>query len=143
VALSKRAKLPIGLRMIAIFDFSQGALIFMLSVALLLLGFPLGSYVQSTLYSAVLLILGLGLWRRRPWARWGSIALALVGLIGGFGLVVFMPSLYASAAWWELGLVILGACVNSLILITLLTPGARRWFLSCGTQGDLESRVPG
>jgi len=85
--------------------------------------------IELMLSSLVVVILGIGLWKKRNWARRASIILALGGFLTEITFAVYIPSLY-DFSWWQTSLDIAWNAINIWIVIYLLTPRVRRLFLS-------------
>ncbi len=121
---------PIGLTLIALQCILGGILGFVASILMFFFRFLETMFdIELMLSSLVVVILGIGLWKKRNWARRASIILALGGFLTEITFAVYIPSLY-DFSWWQTSLDIAWNAINIWIVIYLLTPRVRRLFLS-------------
>jgi len=121
---------PIGLTLIALQCILGGALGFLAGILMFLFRFLETMFnIELMLLSLVVVILGIGLWKKRNWARRASIILALGGFLAEITFAVYIPSLF-DFSWWQTSLDVTGNAINIWIVIYLLTPRVRRLFLS-------------
>ena len=121
---------PIGLTLIALQCILGGILGFVASILMFFFRFLETMFnIELMLLSLVVVILGIGLWKKRNWARRASIILALGGFLTEITFAVYIPSLY-DFSWWQTSLDIAWNAINVWIVIYLLTPRVRRLFLS-------------
>jgi hypothetical protein len=121
---------PIGLTLVALLNILGGILGFIAGILLFFLRFEGTTFdIELMLSSLVPVILGIGLWKKRNWARRASIILTLAGILTEITFAVFIASL-GDASWWLTSVVIAENVVAIWMLIYLLTPRVRRLFLS-------------
>jgi hypothetical protein len=120
---------PFGLTLIALRDISGGVLGFLAGILMLLFRFLETTFdIGLMLLSSLIVILGIGLWRKRNWARGGSIILAVGVFLAQITVAIFMPSLYGFS-WRHTSLAIVENAIDVWATIYLLTPRVRRLFL--------------
>lgn len=125
---------PKGVAAIAIY-YSGSAVLF---VPLLLLLFrkdiDLFSQAEILFISPVLIVLSVGLWKMKNWARVSAALLTALGLVVSVvSKVLLHRSLYEFDTWtliWTLAGDLVGFLLNLSIIVYLLSSGVRRAFLS-------------
>jgi len=132
---------PVGLTIIAFMFFLGGAGGVLASILMLL-----PKYVGTTndrgellllstlgLLSIVQLVLGIGLWGKRDWARRASIIWGIVWVLGGFlteiTFAISMPSVF-HFSWWQVSIAAADGAFEVWAVVYLLTPRVRGLFLS-------------
>jgi hypothetical protein len=128
---------PLGLTIIAALNLLRGLLGFLLGVPMLLFRFLGTTFdIAVMLSSLVLVSLGIGLWRKRSWARRASIILILGGFLAQITVAVFIPSLY-DFSWRQTSLTLAENAIDIWVVIYLLRSRVRRLFLSPSTGAML------
>jgi hypothetical protein len=128
---------PLGLTLFALLYIAYGVL-----------GVPVGiimflfRYLETTrfallmLYSFVSVVLGIGLWSKRNWARWAAIILVLGNFLTKIVFAAFLPMAFG-LSWRQMKLVVPHNIIDVLMVIYLFTPRVRESFLST----DAEARL--
>jgi hypothetical protein len=86
-------------------------------------------FAELMLISLVWVILGIGLWRKKNWARWTSIILVLGGLLTQIAFAMFLPSAFG-LSWRHMRLADPYNIIHVLMVIYLITPKVKHLFLS-------------
>lgn len=121
---------PIGLTFIALFNFLGGVLGLIAGAVMILLRVTDTTIeAMMVLGSMVPLILGIGLWRKRNWARVACIILIPVSLLTELVSAVLIPSSFDFSRW-HLTLAVTTGAIELWMMVYLLTPRVRRVFLS-------------
>jgi hypothetical protein len=126
---------PLGLKLFAFLYIAYGVL-----------GVPVGiimfRYLETTyfalfmLFSFVSVVLGIGLWSKRNWARWASIILVLGNFLTHIAFAAFLPMAFG-LSWRHMKLIVPHNIIDVLMVIYLFTPRVRHLFLS----PDAEARL--
>jgi hypothetical protein len=126
---------PIGLKIIVLLNISRGVLGLLAGILMLWFRFLGTTFdIVVIIFSLVAVILGIGLWRMRNWARWASIILVLGGLLTQIAIAVSLPSLFG-LSWRHMNLEIAENAIDVWTVIYLFTSKVRCLFLSPDMPG--------
>jgi hypothetical protein len=128
---------PLGLKLFALRYIAEGVLGIPVGIVLFMLRYRETTYFAALeLFSFVWVVLGIGLWRKRNWARWASIIFVLGGLLTQIAFAAFLPMAFG-LSWRHMKLGSLYHFIDVLMVIYLFTPRVRHLFLSA----DAEARL--
>lgn len=120
---------PKGIAAIAIYYIGSAVILAPLLLLLTRKDIDLFSRAEVLFISPVLIVLSVGLWKMKNWARVSAALLTAVGLVGGLVSNVLHGFFYDFGVWILASqLVVFG--LNLSIVVYLLSSGVRRAFLS-------------
>jgi peptidoglycan/LPS O-acetylase OafA/YrhL len=139
----KKMKRPIGVTVIAVWGFVGSTVVLSLS-AIQFLDADIDLLPQPFLLSAstAMIVLGIGLWRMKNWARISTAIGTLVGLLIGLAGIVLFPSLQDFSPSRVVTQAIIYAA-NLSVVVYLLIPSIKRAFLSSPQVTTAEHPKPG
>ena len=128
---------PLGLKIFAILNIAYGVLGVPVGIVMFMLRYMETTYFAGLmLFSFVSVVLGIGLWSMRNWARWASIILVLGDFLTHIAFAAFLPMAFG-LSWRHMKLVAPHNMISVLMVIYLFTPRVRHLFLS----QDAEARL--
>jgi hypothetical protein len=121
---------PLGLKLFALLYIAYGVLGVSVGIIMFVLRYlETKRFAVLMLYSFVSVVLGIGLWSKRNWARWASIILVLGNFLTHIAFAAFLPMAFG-LSWRHMKLVVPHNIIDVLMVIYLFTPKVRDLFLS-------------
>jgi hypothetical protein len=128
---------PLGLKLFALLYIADGVLGVPAAIIMFMLGYlETTKFAVLMLFSLVWVVLGIGLWSKRNWARWASIIFVVGGFLTQIAFATFLPMAFG-LSWRHMKLVVPHNIIDVLMVIYLFTPSVRHLFLSAGAESRL------
>ena len=123
---------PLGLKLIAWLEITGGVLGLLADIGMPMFRIPNTKLdILSIAFSVVQVILGIGLWRLRNWARWTFLIWILSGWLALIAVLLFTGS-FSDLPWWLTSLFIAVGGLSVWMVIYLFLPRVGSLFLSSG-----------
>jgi hypothetical protein len=128
---------PLGLKLFALRYIANGVLGIPVGIVMFMLRYlETPRFAVLVVFSFVWVVLGIGLWRKRNWARWASIIFVVGGFLTQIAFAAFLPMAFG-LSWRHMKLGVPHNIIDILMVIYLFAPRVRHLFLSA----DAEPRL--